>query len=184
MSAPRHWPGLERGASYVEVLVGAAIISIALVPMLDALRAGALVAGQQEQQVVNHYALTARLEELLVEPYSSLSSAAAAAGGARRANLLLGHSGHGESAARVPITVRRRQRRFRQRPLHGHRRQPDLDTRPVRRLGARRRSADDAMKRPAAVAGFTIVEIHARPGVWRTDRVCTGRHHDANLSHS
>lgn len=82
MSAPRHWPGLERGASYVEVLVGAAIISIALVPMLDALRAGALVAGQQEQQVINHYALTARLEELLVEPYSSLSSAAAAAGGA------------------------------------------------------------------------------------------------------
>lgn len=78
MTAPRH--GRERGASYVEVLVGAAIISIALVPMLDALRAGAVVSEQQTQQVINHFALTARLEELLVEPYSSLSSAAAAAG--------------------------------------------------------------------------------------------------------
>ena len=71
----------QSGAAYVEVLIAAAVVSIALVPMLDALRAGTLVAEQQQRHVIDHYQLTASLEELLVEPHSTLAAAAAAAGG-------------------------------------------------------------------------------------------------------
>ena len=68
------------GISYVEVLVAVVLIAITLVPALDALIPGMAGGGIHESLAEDHYQLTGRLEQLLVEPYGQLNSAASAAG--------------------------------------------------------------------------------------------------------
>lgn len=69
------------GFSYVEVLIAVVLIVIALVPALDALIPGVAGSGIHETIAEDHYQLTGRLEQVLVEPYGQLNSAANAAGG-------------------------------------------------------------------------------------------------------
>lgn len=77
--APRR-PGNQTGASYIEVLAAVVLLGVALVPMMDAMHAASMSAEQQELHVAEQYRLSAKLEEVLAEPFPALASAAAAAG--------------------------------------------------------------------------------------------------------
>jgi len=70
----------QTGLAYVEVLVAAAIIALALVPIIEALQTGMLGTEIYKSATAQHYAVLSRMEELLAEPHSSLVSAAAVAG--------------------------------------------------------------------------------------------------------
>ena len=70
----------QSGLTYVEVLIAAVLIAIALVPALQSLHTGMLGADVHSSSVNQHYATLARLEEVLAEPYSLLTAAAATAG--------------------------------------------------------------------------------------------------------
>jgi type II secretory pathway pseudopilin PulG len=72
----------NQGFSYVEILVAIALISVCLVPALQALQSGLQNSAVHESRTLDHYALQGKLEELLAEPYVSLDAAATAAGGA------------------------------------------------------------------------------------------------------
>ena len=71
----------KAGISYAEVLVALLVLSLALVPALDALHAGVASASQQATGAIDHYWALGRLEEVLAEPIALLDAAAAAAGG-------------------------------------------------------------------------------------------------------
>ena len=68
------------GLSYVEVLVATALIALALVPAMEALQPGIEGSGIHETFAEDHYLLSAKMEEVLAEPFDALDSAAAAAG--------------------------------------------------------------------------------------------------------
>lgn len=73
-------PNRMTGFTYVEVLVAAALIALALVPAMDALSPGLAGSSIHKDRAEDHYNLAGRLEQLLVEPYGRLNSAANAAG--------------------------------------------------------------------------------------------------------
>ena len=62
-------------------MIATALIAIALIPALDALYTGALGGAVLRSSSDEHYAVLAMMEEVLAEPYATLTSAAAAAGG-------------------------------------------------------------------------------------------------------
>ncbi|MBT8102970.1 MAG: hypothetical protein KJO95_08370 [Gammaproteobacteria bacterium] len=66
--------------TYMEVAIAAAIMSIALVPAMEALQNGMLGARVFQTSSDEHYSVLARMEEVLAEPYGSLAMAAAVAG--------------------------------------------------------------------------------------------------------
>ena len=68
------------GISYVEVLIAVVLIVIALVPALNALIPGVAGSGIHESIAEDHYRLTGKLEQVLVEPFGQLKNAANAAG--------------------------------------------------------------------------------------------------------
>lgn len=68
------------GLTYVEVLIATSLIAVALVPALEALHTGLLGTEIYQSTSTEHYAATAKMEELLAEPYGALVSAAATAG--------------------------------------------------------------------------------------------------------
>lgn len=70
----------QSGLTYVEVLIAAVLITIALVPATQALRTGMLGAEIQTSATEQHYAVLARIEEVLAEPHSILAAAASVAG--------------------------------------------------------------------------------------------------------
>lgn len=72
--------GRQSGLTYVEVLIAATLVSIALVPALEALLTGMSAARIFQSSSDEHYALLARMEEVLAEPHSALAASAAAAG--------------------------------------------------------------------------------------------------------
>jgi type II secretory pathway pseudopilin PulG len=78
--AVRTTPTRMAGFSYVEVLIAVVLIVVALVPALDALIPGVAGSGIHETLAEDHYQLTGRLEQVMVEPYGQLNSAAVAAG--------------------------------------------------------------------------------------------------------
>ena len=80
MNVSRHWPGRQSGVSYIEVLIAALLILISLAPMMDALRSATPSVGAHEDAAVKNLHLTAMLEDVLAEPFSSLEAAAIAAG--------------------------------------------------------------------------------------------------------
>lgn len=75
-------PGNMAGLTYVEVLIATVLIVTTLVPALEALQPGIAGTGIHETLVEDHYQLTARLEEVLAEPFADLDAAATAAGNA------------------------------------------------------------------------------------------------------
>jgi len=68
------------GIAYIEILLAILLITITLVPALEALQPGVDGAGIHEDRLADHYQLTGRLEELLAESYGDLDEAATAAG--------------------------------------------------------------------------------------------------------
>jgi len=68
----------QSGMTYTEVLIAAALLSLALVPAMEALRTGMLGAQVFQNSSDEHYSVLARMEEVLAEPYASLTNAAAA----------------------------------------------------------------------------------------------------------
>lgn len=58
-----------------------ALLSLLLVPAISALQTAVVGAEVHGDVATSHYRLTARLEELLAEPFTDLSDAAIAAGG-------------------------------------------------------------------------------------------------------
>ncbi len=69
------------GFSYVEVLVAVVLITLVLVPALDALSPGLAGSGIHKSTAEDHYQLTGKLERVLVEPFGQLNKAANVAGG-------------------------------------------------------------------------------------------------------
>lgn len=70
----------QSGLTYIEVMIAAALIAIALVPAMDALYTG--IRGSQvfESTSSQHYAVLGKMEEVLAEPFSILTAEAGAAG--------------------------------------------------------------------------------------------------------
>jgi type II secretory pathway pseudopilin PulG len=78
--APRLPPNSQSGLSYIEVLVATILVALSLVPAVEALRGGIFGASVHEAAAADHYALMAKMEEVLAEPYPLLDTAAVAAG--------------------------------------------------------------------------------------------------------
>lgn len=70
----------QAGLTYVEVLVAATILALALVPALEALHTGMLGNEVYQISTAEHYAALSKMEELLAEPQATLILAAAVAG--------------------------------------------------------------------------------------------------------
>jgi Tfp pilus assembly protein PilV len=70
----------QRGSSYLEVLVAAVLIAIVLLPLLDAIQGAGASSDAHRNASEQHFHLTARLEEVLAEPFTALAAEAAAAG--------------------------------------------------------------------------------------------------------
>lgn len=66
------------GLTYVEVLIATALIAITMVPAIEALKPATLGMSIHEEQTVQHYELTARLEQVLARPFSELDDEAVA----------------------------------------------------------------------------------------------------------
>lgn len=70
----------QAGLTLVEVLVAAVLLMAMLVPAMEALRTGMLGNEVLHSTSGEHYAVLSRMEEVLAEPFGTLTSAAAAAG--------------------------------------------------------------------------------------------------------
>ena len=68
------------GFSYMEVLIATALIAISLVPAMEALSTGSKGNTFHENYATDHYYLSAKLEDVLAEPFTRLDEAAAATG--------------------------------------------------------------------------------------------------------
>ena len=68
----------QRGATYVEAIVAAALILITLLPMLDAIQGASVSVGAHEQNSVQHARAIALMEEVIAEPVTSLETQIAA----------------------------------------------------------------------------------------------------------
>ena len=66
------------GLTYVEVLIAMTLITMTLVPAMEALRPGVQGAGIHETNTWRHYQLTALLEEVLANPFTALDTEALA----------------------------------------------------------------------------------------------------------
>lgn len=70
----------EAGLTLVEVLVSMVLLSILLIPAIQAIQTGVAGADVHADVTTSHYRISSRLEELLAEPFADLADAAAAAG--------------------------------------------------------------------------------------------------------
>lgn len=89
-------PGSQRrqlGLTYIEVLIAATLIIIALIPAMNALNTGLLGSQVHETRSDEHYAVLSKMESVLAEPFSSLLSAAQTAGDWKVATTLSDASG-------------------------------------------------------------------------------------------
>lgn len=70
----------QAGLSYVEVLVATVLVAVSIAPALTALNTGLSASATHESHVADHYHLTAKIEEVLAQPFGDLDAAASAAG--------------------------------------------------------------------------------------------------------
>ena len=70
----------QLGLTLVEVLVSMVLLSILLIPAIQALQTGVAGADVHADVASSHHRITSRLEELLTEPFTDLADAATAAG--------------------------------------------------------------------------------------------------------
>lgn len=89
----------QHGLSYIEVMVATLLLTIALVPMMDALQPGLQGAQIHRQQAETHFALSGKLEQVLAQSFDDLDAAATTAGGYQIA------TSYSDLAAAVPHQV-------------------------------------------------------------------------------
>lgn len=77
---------LQNGFSYMEVLVALFILSIAIVPAMEGIQTAIQGAGIHQQSSQQHYALIARMENIMAESYANLLAAAETATNATTAS--------------------------------------------------------------------------------------------------
>jgi len=70
----------QEGLTLVEVLVSVVLLSILLIPAIQAIQTGVVGAEVHADVASSHHRVASRLEELLTEPFANLSDAAIAAG--------------------------------------------------------------------------------------------------------
>ena len=70
----------QSGLTYIEVMIAAVLIVLALLPATDALYTGMRGSDVYESTSSQHFAALALMEDVLAEPFSSLTTAAAVAG--------------------------------------------------------------------------------------------------------
>ena len=70
----------QSGLTLVEVLITMVLLTVLLVPAMQALRTSVTGAQVHADLATDRFRLTSRMEELLAEPFGNLESAAAAAG--------------------------------------------------------------------------------------------------------
>ena len=70
----------QSGFSYVEIMVATVLLVVALIPAMDALQHGIQSSTVHENQTVAQYQLTAKLEDVLAQPFGLLDAAATVAG--------------------------------------------------------------------------------------------------------
>ncbi len=70
----------QSGLTLVEVLISMVLLTILLVPAMQALRTSVTGAQVHADLASDHYRLVSRMEELLAEPFGDLEAAAIAAG--------------------------------------------------------------------------------------------------------
>ena len=70
----------QRGLTLTEVLVSLLLLSLVIVPAIEALHIGVLGNSVNEELANSHVRLSGRLEEVLAEPFPALVSAAETAG--------------------------------------------------------------------------------------------------------
>lgn len=78
MRAPR--TRYESGFSYWEVLAATVVLTVALLPALESLQLGVVGAAVHETRVTRNYALFAKMEDILAQPFSALETEALAVG--------------------------------------------------------------------------------------------------------
>ncbi len=66
----------QGGMSYPEVVAAVLLLSIMLVPTMDALRAALRGSDIQVKNTIDHYLLIAKMEAVLARPYSELAALA------------------------------------------------------------------------------------------------------------
>lgn len=71
----------QSGLTLVEVLITMVLLTVLLVPAMQALRTSVTGAEVHADLAAQQFRLTSRIEELLAEPFANLESAASAAGG-------------------------------------------------------------------------------------------------------
>jgi len=71
---------MQRGFSYIEVLVAVLVLAISLPPALDALAAAIRAAGINDSSIALRYRARGRMEQVLAETHAALDAAALAAG--------------------------------------------------------------------------------------------------------
>jgi len=71
----------EQGFTYIEVVLAVLILSLALVPALNALRSSITAGREQQGLISSNYAVFSKMEYVLAQPYGNLAGAAAAAAG-------------------------------------------------------------------------------------------------------
>lgn len=76
----------ESGLTLVEVLVSIVLLSILLIPAIQAIQTGVTGANVHADVTSGSHRIASRLEELLIEPFTDLSNAAIAAGSATTAS--------------------------------------------------------------------------------------------------
>jgi type II secretory pathway pseudopilin PulG len=76
----------ETGLTLVEVLVSMVLLSILLIPAIQAIQTGVAGADVHADVTTSHHRMASRLEELLTEPFTDLADAATAAGSATTAS--------------------------------------------------------------------------------------------------
>ncbi len=79
--APLSTP-LQRGFSYIEVLVAMFILAITIVPAMEGIQSGIQGAGIHQSLSRQHYALTKRMEEVQADSYINMLAAAQTASNA------------------------------------------------------------------------------------------------------
>ena len=89
----------QAGLSYIEVLVATILITLTLVPMMEALKPGMEAGNLHREQSARRFALQGQLESLLAEPFGTLDAAATAAGSATTPTT------YSDTAAAIPYEV-------------------------------------------------------------------------------
>lgn len=76
----------QAGLTLVEILVSMVLLSILLIPAIQAIQTGVAGADVHADVATSHHRIASRLEEVLAEPFADVADAATAAGSATTAS--------------------------------------------------------------------------------------------------